>query len=179
MEATECGQNLTASAMEDEAPRCRYCFEVATEDSPLISPCACKGHSAWTHQSCLIKWQRRQKRGISTCEVCQTPWTINLDALDRELFVHSVKTNNRYPPVDESGIPDEAAQEALIDMMQPGTLILQTPSRAEEARNLPRQMPPNSQSNTLSLFAFMLSLQRTKRALRSLAHPCVLAELCI
>lgn len=150
---------ITAHAPDDdEAPRCRYCFETSTAESALISPCACSGHQAFTHRTCLIKWQRRQGRGTSSCEVCKTPWTVNLDALDRELFVHSVKTNPRYPLVED--VVDRRAQDLLLDLLRPGTLILQTPARAEESRNLAQQMP--ARSDTLSMFAFMLTLQRVK-----------------
>lgn len=98
--------------------------------------------------------------------MCRTPWTVRLDVLDRECFIRRVKTNPRYPPVDESTV-DTAMQATLVDLMRPGTLILQTPARAEQLRNLPNQ-PPSSSANTLSLFAFMLSTQRAKHWLHGM-----------
>ena len=146
-------------ADEDE-PRCRYCFE-GKEEGELIAPCACRGHQKWAHHSCLIKWQRRQGRGTASCEVCKAPWTVLLHALDRELFVRAVRTNPRYPAVDEDAL-DEAAQAAITALMRPGFLILQTPARAEQAKSLPNVLPVSSSQTSLSLFAYMLSMQRTR-----------------
>lgn len=144
-----------------DVPRCRYCFEEERENDPLISPCACRGNQLYTHRQCLIKWQRRQGRSVSTCEVCATPWTITLDALDRECWVRSVRTNPRYPAIDAIAL-DEAAQASCLARMRPGALILQTPARAEQTMNLPRTMPCNAASNTLALFTHMLTMQRAK-----------------
>lgn len=44
--------------MEEEEALCRFCFDTATEDDPLISPCRCKGDQKYVHVSCLHKWQR-------------------------------------------------------------------------------------------------------------------------
>ena len=112
---------------------CRYCFEGAAEGA-LLAPCRCSGNSRWVHGTCLIKWQRRQGRGTTSCEVCKAPWTVLLDALDRECFVRAVRTNPRYsPPADESeGGFDEAGQVHFLSLMRPGMLILQTPTRARE-----------------------------------------------
>lgn len=162
-----CDQPDASRPEDEEQPRCRYCFEVEEKDSEdkLVSPCACRGNQGFTHQSCLIKWQRRQGRGKATCEVCKTPWTIQLDALDRECFVKAVRTNPRYPPVDESAL-NEDAQAALDPLMSPGNLILQTPPRAEQALNMQMQgaqyANPASPSSTLSLFTFMLLRHRQK-----------------
>ena len=85
--------------------------------------------------------QRRQGRGTVTCEVCKAGWSILLEALDRECFVRSVRTNSRYAPVDDTAL-DEAAQEALSDLMRPGSLILQTPLRAAETSQTSRAAAP-------------------------------------
>lgn len=169
---------------------CRYCFELGDEASPLIAPCACKGHQQWTHGLCLIKWQRHQGRGTVTCEVCKAPWTVQLDALCRECFLRSVRTNPRFPAVDsgEHGL-DAAAQARLLCRMRPGTLIVQTPLRAQEHGAITMQTLQQQQAlsvaqraagdggrgvaggvspsaSTLSLFANMLTLQRARHWLR-------------
>ena len=157
---------------------CRYCFEPQPPDAEpgeeLIAPCACSGNGKWVHRACLTKWQRRQLRACDECEVCRTTWKFKLGVLDRECFVRSVRTNPRFPPVDDEAC-DEALQATLDGLMRPGSLILQTPSRAAQHRNLTREQNAiveqvqtaaiHSQS-TLSLFASMLTLQRAKHWLR-------------
>jgi hypothetical protein len=45
-------------AESDEAPRCRICFDGASEeDGDLIEPCACRGTQRYIHKSCLVQWQ--------------------------------------------------------------------------------------------------------------------------
>ena len=43
---------------EDDEPVCRFCFDVAEPNDPLLTPCLCKGDQKYVHQSCLHKWQR-------------------------------------------------------------------------------------------------------------------------
>lgn len=167
---------------------CRYCFEGADEGE-LLSPCMCKGNQRWVHAVCLIKWQRRQGRGTTSCEVCMAPWTILLDALDREVFVRSVRTNPRYPDVlgeNEGGL-DAEAQAQFLTLMAPGTLILQTPAKAREHGAITLQTLQQQQTllaaqraggagaglpglgasaSNLSLFANLLTLQRARHWLR-------------
>jgi hypothetical protein len=119
---------------DGEAGQCRYCLL----DSPsgLIAPCACSGSSRLVHRECLVKWQRKQHRNAATkCEVCRHDWAVLLDVLDREIFARSVRTNPRYPPIDEAVVDDEAA-ERLQALMRPGMLILQSPQRATEMHSL-------------------------------------------
>ena len=47
---------------------CRICLE---EDGKLISPCACKGTTAYVHEECLVKWLQSVDR--TTCEICHAP----------------------------------------------------------------------------------------------------------
>ena len=67
--------------------------------------------------------------------------------LDREIFVRTVRTNPRYPPIDAAAL-DEAAQASMTALMAPGTLILQTPAKANLLQELPA---PTSAQSTLSL----------------------------
>jgi len=66
--------------------------------------------------------------------VCKTEWTVMLDALDREIFVRSVRTNPRYSEVlgTDAGGFSSADQERLLSLMTPGMLIVQTPEKAHE-----------------------------------------------
>ena len=162
---------------------CRYCFE-GIADGELLSPCACKGNQQWVHAVCLIKWQRRQGRGTTSCEVCKTEWTVMLDALDREIFVRSVRTNPRYSEVlgTDSGGFSSADQERLLSLMTPGMLIVQTPEKAHEhgvvtLATLQQQQALQaahraggggfgSSASNLSLFANLLTLQRARHWLR-------------
>ena len=50
--------SLRCDAESDEAPRCRICFDGASEeDGDLIEPCACRGTQRYIHKSCLVRWQ--------------------------------------------------------------------------------------------------------------------------
>jgi hypothetical protein len=164
-----------------ECGQCRYCLIEAAEG--LVAPCACSGSSRLVHRDCLIQWQRRQPRNSSTCcEVCHAEWTIALDALDRTIFTRMVRTNPRYSAIDE-GVIDPPSHHRYLDLMRPGTLILQSPQRAAEMLSISREQEQSIAQaqaegvftqNTLSLFASMLTLQRAKHwhkgALRSLAQ---------
>lgn len=63
---------------EDEADAgadcCRFCFGGGCAQSPLLSPCACRGTQAFVHAHCLEAWQRSAliSRGAleSCCRVC-------------------------------------------------------------------------------------------------------------
>jgi hypothetical protein len=56
-------------------------------------------------------------------------WLVQLDVLDRECFTRSVRTNPRYPEI-YCAVLDDAARARLLELMQPGTLILQSKERA-------------------------------------------------
>lgn len=66
---------------------CRICLENIPEN--LISPCNCKGTSAYIHESCLKKWIMLNYKSNSDlkCEICgheyklitKYYWTINLN----------------------------------------------------------------------------------------------------
>ncbi len=36
---------------------CRFCFDSSTAQSPLVSPCGCRGSQQWVHVHCLRSWQ--------------------------------------------------------------------------------------------------------------------------
>ena len=57
-----------------------------------------------------------------------------LDALDREIFVRSVRTNPRYSEVldTDAGGFSAADQRRVMELMRPGMLIVQTPEKARE-----------------------------------------------
>ena len=72
---------------EEEEPTCRFCFDVATPDDELITPCLCKGDQKYIHISCLRKWQRSvlvsqpthpafYQRDVrqEVCNVCKGPF---------------------------------------------------------------------------------------------------------
>ncbi|KAG2488585.1 hypothetical protein HYH03_012904 [Edaphochlamys debaryana] len=55
-------------------PTCRICLDPgeATRDNPLISPCQCRGSTAFVHRQCLRTW-RDSKQGSPAhyrCEIC-------------------------------------------------------------------------------------------------------------
>jgi len=43
--------------MSEEENECRICFDIGTANDPLITPCDCKGTSAYIHKSCLNNWR--------------------------------------------------------------------------------------------------------------------------
>ena len=49
---------------------CRICLE---EEGPFVSPCACKGSTAYIHEGCLNKWI--DTSGATTCEICREDFT--------------------------------------------------------------------------------------------------------
>ena len=56
---------------------CRICLD-STNPTDLISPCLCKGGSAYVHRKCLDDWRALNKndRGFKFCEVCQFEYII-------------------------------------------------------------------------------------------------------
>jgi hypothetical protein len=67
--------NKDLNRSEDEENNekiCRICLE-SENPQDLISPCYCKGDSAWIHRSCLDQWRsvNLEGRGFKYCSVCQ------------------------------------------------------------------------------------------------------------
>jgi len=56
------------------AKACRICLESSAEFGRLVSPCACRGSSAWVHEECLSKWCER-KDDYYTCDLCHQAFT--------------------------------------------------------------------------------------------------------
>lgn len=56
---------------------CRICLE-SNNSTDLISPCLCRGGSAYVHRKCLDDWRALNKndRGFKYCEVCQFEYVI-------------------------------------------------------------------------------------------------------
>ena len=117
------------------------------------------------HPACLIRWQRSAPRTRSTardtCEVCNVAWAVPLQPLDRLCWVRGLRTNPRYPAVDDALSEEDRA--AALALMRPGTLILQSPARSVETG---RDMgvaagAVESDASALALFA------ATIRALRA------------
>tara|TARA_B100000035_G_scaffold178043_1_gene151804 strand:- start:6744 stop:7532 length:789 start_codon:yes stop_codon:yes gene_type:complete len=65
--------------MSEEQKECRICFEIGTYDDPLITPCKCKGTSAYIHKSCLSNWRNfnRGQEGWDTCMECRAKYIIS------------------------------------------------------------------------------------------------------
>ena len=94
-------------------------------------------------------------------------WLVQLDVLDRECFTRSVRTHPRYPEI-YCAVLDDAARARLLELMQPGTLILQSKERANESDSRAAiarahaSADPLERDHALSLFASMLTLQRAQ-----------------
>ena len=55
---------------------CKICFDSGSQHDPLLTPCLCKGTSAYVHGSCLYKWyQMDNERGLE-CSVCKYTFSI-------------------------------------------------------------------------------------------------------
>jgi len=65
--------------MSEEKKECRICFDEGTDDDPLISPCKCKGTSAYIHKSCLSTWRNfnRDREAWTICMECHTGYIIS------------------------------------------------------------------------------------------------------
>ena len=64
----------------DQEKICRICLEGTDNTEPfheghLISPCQCRGTSAWVHRGCLDRWRVTQEdRAFSQCTECAFPY---------------------------------------------------------------------------------------------------------
>ena len=56
-------------------PSCKICLD--TSDEVLLTPCKCKGTSAYVHSSCLQKWNILEPTKGLTCSVCLHPLAIH------------------------------------------------------------------------------------------------------
>ena len=64
---------------ENNDKECRICFDNESIDDPLITPCKCKGTSAFVHKSCLKQWRmfNKGKPGWKKCMECNENYAIS------------------------------------------------------------------------------------------------------
>ena len=92
---TPCTQAVTAGEppAESAVPLCYICYDPASAENPLVSPCQCKGDTKYVHYNCLQNWHLNGKddqicletsnvEGVSSCSVC------------KQAFRSRVKTSN-------------------------------------------------------------------------------------
>ena len=65
--------------MSEEKKECRICFDEGMDNDPLISPCKCKGTSAYVHKSCLSNWRNfnRDREAWNICMECHAEYIIS------------------------------------------------------------------------------------------------------
>lgn len=82
--------------MSDEKKECRICFDEGTDDDPLISPCNCKGTSAYVHKSCLSNWRNfnRDREAWNICMECHAEYIISRKYPTEKFFYD---TNYKLP----------------------------------------------------------------------------------
>ena len=72
----EAGNDHPVTPSLDQDKICRICLEGSDNTEPfheehLISPCQCRGTSAWVHRGCLDRWRVTQEdRAFSQCTEC-------------------------------------------------------------------------------------------------------------
>ena len=74
------------SESDEDVPECRIC-KCDGMETPLISPCLCKGSCEWVHEDCLVQWLRqtttdvfegRTKKREYECEICNTELNVKM-----------------------------------------------------------------------------------------------------
>jgi len=65
--------------MSEEKKECRICFDEGADNDSLISPCKCKGTSAYVHKSCLTNWRNfnRDREAWNICMECHAEYIIS------------------------------------------------------------------------------------------------------
>ncbi|QDZ25613.1 hypothetical protein HOP50_18g81550 [Chloropicon primus] len=77
---------------------CRICLDGETSDDVMISPCLCRGTSAYVHRECLNDWRRMSSNPSSfwRCDSCRynyrTKQIKQLDVLKHPAFLAAVTT---------------------------------------------------------------------------------------
>ncbi|GMH59551.1 hypothetical protein TrLO_g7111 [Triparma laevis f. longispina] len=69
----------TANENNNSPPTCRICFGNAdSSNSPLISPCHCRGTQQFVHLNCLNHWRRSTTNpaALRQCQTCQYQYNI-------------------------------------------------------------------------------------------------------
>lgn len=69
---------------------CRICFDSNSANSPLISPCNCKGSSQYIHENCLIQWIASQSINHlkRTCEICKADYRLSYSHSNKSSIWH-------------------------------------------------------------------------------------------
>jgi len=60
--------SVADSTKGNQEEECRFCFEVGTQDDPLVAPCKCRGTIGKVHKSCLRHWILEKR--CTDCEIC-------------------------------------------------------------------------------------------------------------
>eukprot|EP00667_Euglena_gracilis_P012996 EG_transcript_13368 len=128
----------------EEARTCRFCLEPGPpdpgageagegEEDAVIAPCRCEGSSKWVHVRCLQRWQCEvYDARARVCQVCRAPFSLQPSA-SRPSILRTTPTNTNYDRSAAQALcPTRVA--ALLALMQPGHVIVQTPTQAERAR---------------------------------------------
>ena len=56
------------------APTCWICYDTATDDNPLFTPCDCRGSMSHVHEGCLMQWL--EQSDTTTCPHCHCEYTL-------------------------------------------------------------------------------------------------------
>ncbi len=58
-------------------PLCRICYD---SEGALLEACLCAGTQGLIHRKCLKTWVTKYSNTPSHCEICKTPWQIELES---------------------------------------------------------------------------------------------------
>jgi hypothetical protein len=72
MDATN--QQSAAEAAEAAEAVAAAAAETKRQDARLVSPCACRGSSAYVHPGCLKAWHAQQTLPVNHCPTCEQPY---------------------------------------------------------------------------------------------------------
>ena len=56
------------------APTCWICYDTATDNNPLFTPCDCRGSMSHVHEGCLMHWL--EQSDTTTCPHCHCEYTL-------------------------------------------------------------------------------------------------------
>ena len=103
------GKEEASSSAEAEPPGpklCYICYDDSEEGSdgepggnPLVSPCVCRGDTAWVHFNCLRKWQSTDAEDrivhivhgtnrLTSCPVCKTQYQVIIPIFFLGIGIH-------------------------------------------------------------------------------------------
>jgi hypothetical protein len=86
--------------MAEEENICRFCFEKAESENPLIDPCNCIGSTKYVHVVCLRKWRLHTTNNEWTnkCQLCLSDYALYLRWQKEQL---PILTNSLYILVEK------------------------------------------------------------------------------